>query len=279
VHAHTDAQYDRTVAFNRCHHQGLLGAVANDDEIRRGFGAVLPHRGTELLDGVHRLAVHGGDHVALDKGPCRGRVVQDAGDRDLTGEVVLELDEGRGDRILLGVDHRRLVLRVAVGVAQAGREDRLDGNRGPGTVEPRAEHLEPVGSLARPAEHRDGQEVELPVGRERLLVGDLDERNLFALVLRDPEGVVDGPGLLDDVRRREQREHHGDDDGDHDRRPPDPLPAGAALRARRRVVVEEGHPCFLPGDRSRRASAWAGVVREGRTPGRPSLGHFPDRCP
>ena len=71
----------------------------------------------------------------------------------------------------------------------------------------------------------------------------------LALVLRDAEGVVDGTGLLDHVRRRKQREAHADHDGYPECGPADALAPGAALRARRRVVVEEGHPWFLPGDR------------------------------
>ena len=50
---------------------------------------------------------------------------------------------------------------------------------------------------------------------------------------------------------------------------------GAATGRRRRgpSVVPSGRP------QSPRASAGAGVVREGRTPGTPSLGHFPDTRP
>jgi len=130
----------------------------------------------------------------------------------------------------------------AIGVADARREDRLDRHRRAGGIEPRAEHLEPARRLPGTSEHGDGEQVELSVGGERLLVGDLDERDLLALVLRDAERVVDGARLLDHVRCRQQREAHPDHDGDAECGPADALAPGAALRARRRVVVEEGHP-------------------------------------
>ena len=53
---------------------------------------------------------------------------------------------------------------------------------------------------------------------------------------------------------------------------------GDGRMRRRRLVGEEGHGCSFRGASSR-MRAGAGAVREGRTPGTPSLGHFPDMPP
>ena len=171
VHAHADAEDDRAVAVDGGHLDGLLDAVAHDEELAGAsapFSRTAARSSSTEFTSVPFTAAMTSPSSST---PAAGRVVEDAGDGDLAREVVAELDERRRDRVLLRVDHRGLVLRVAVVVADAGREDRLDRHDRAGAVEPRAEHLEPVRRLPGPAEHRDGEQVELAVGGERLSSG------------------------------------------------------------------------------------------------------------
>ena len=200
--------------------------------------------------GVDGGAVDGRDDVALLE-HARGRgVVEDAGDRDVAREVVAELDERRRDRVLLRVDHRRRVLGVAIGVAdaRAGRSPRPARPSGCGS-----NHVPSTSSQlgvcpGRPSTVTVSRLSSPSVGKVSL-VGDLDERDLLALVLRDAERVVDGTRLLDHVRRRQQREAHARSRRRRRARPSRCAragsgPAGAATGRRRRgpSVVPSGRP-------------------------------------